>query len=217
MTLGCVRAGSRTVCKGCRSAADPGSGFHSDRQPGPQTELMKRLILIAAAGIAFVASAADSILPNSALTPGDTLTSITVEQITAKGYANVLGGGARHVTDAEKRQVFVRYFGAVPAKPGYYEIDHLVPVILGGANTVSNLWPQAYAGEWGAHTKDRLEVKLMVLLRNDLKENGHEHATALLAEFQGEVKVNWTNAYAKYVGGGALKRSLNHLKSGHVE
>ncbi len=169
-----------------------------------------KTIMIAAVCLSVCAKG--QILPNNNLTPGDTMPDVTVEQLTTKGYANVIGGGARHVTEDEKKQVFIKYFGKVPAKPGNYEIDHLVPVILGGANTINNLWPQAYSGQWGAHTKDRLEVKLMVILRNDLKANGHKHATELLTTLRSEVVLNWTNAYTKYVGGGSLKRSLSHLK-----
>jgi hypothetical protein len=29
-------------------------------------------------------------------------------------------------------------------------IDHLISLELGGANTVDNLWPQPYDGEWNA-------------------------------------------------------------------
>lgn len=158
--------------------------------------------------------AADSILPDPRWTPGHTLTNIAVEIITQNGYANKLNGGVRHVPESEKRLVFVRYFGAVPAKPGAYEIDHLCPLILGGSNDIDNLWPQAYAGQWGAHTKDRLEVRMMSLLHKDLIANGHDHATALLAQFQCEITGNWTNAYVKYVGGGSAKRALSRLRKG---
>ena len=90
------------------------------------------------------ALAADPLLPDAKLTPGVVLTNVTVEQITQRGYANVLNGGVRHVPDSVKRQVFIEYFGAVPAKPGAYEIDHLISLELGGSNDARNLWPESY-------------------------------------------------------------------------
>jgi len=64
----------------------------------------------------------------------------------------------RHVTEAEKRQVCKEY--GVPAdrcNGKNYEIDHLISLELGGSNAVANLWPEPYAGPFGARTKDRVE------------------------------------------------------------
>jgi hypothetical protein len=32
-----------------------------------------------------------------------------------------------------------------------YELDHLIPLELGGSNDLRNLWPQPFEGEWNAH------------------------------------------------------------------
>jgi hypothetical protein len=38
------------------------------------------------------------------------------------------------------------------------EIDHLIPLLLGSTNDISNLWPQRYSGTpWSAHIKDKYE------------------------------------------------------------
>ncbi len=65
----------------------------------------------------------------------------------------------RHVSDATKRRVYFDY-GIRRHRSGEYEIDHLIPLELGGANSQRNLWPERYAGGQGAHAKDRLENAL---------------------------------------------------------
>lgn len=154
--------------------------------------------------IATVAFAADPVLPDPKLTPGVAMSNVTVEQICSKGYANILNGGVRNVPGSEKRAVFIEYFGKVPFDPGAYEIDHLISLEIGGSNNIKNLWPEAYTNvvnsvNVGAHTKDKLEDRMAALLRADLKANGHDHATALMKQFQSEIATNWISAYKKYV------------------
>ena len=40
------------------------------------------------------------------------------------------------------------------------ELDHLVPLSLGGLSAVANLWPEEWDGANGAHVKDALELRL---------------------------------------------------------
>jgi hypothetical protein len=41
---------------------------------------------------------------------------------------------------------------------GHYEEDHLIPLAVGGSpRSPKNLWPEKYAGKWGARVKDKLE------------------------------------------------------------
>jgi len=93
--------------------------------------------------------------PDPHLTPGATAPGVTVGQVCRPGYART----ARHVPAAEKAEVFRRY-GVSRPPAGTYEVDHLIPLELGGSNDVSNLWPEPYRGSFGAHEKDRLENRL---------------------------------------------------------
>jgi len=92
-------------------------------------------------------------LPNSRLTPGATL-EVTKEDICTPGYTKKV----RDVPVAVKRHVYAEYNTAYVR--GAYEVDHLIPLELGGSNSVRNLWPEAYDLVWGAHVKDQLENRL---------------------------------------------------------
>lgn len=62
----------------------------------------------------------------------------------------------RHVTTAMRREVARRYHMPL-AHLKYYELDHLIPRSLGGADDALNLWPE----DWpDARRKDRLEIAL---------------------------------------------------------
>ena len=63
---------------------------------------------------------------------------------------------ARHVTAATKRKIYAAY-GITSHHAGQYEIDHLVPLELGGSNSIANLFPEAAKPRPGFHDKDRLE------------------------------------------------------------
>lgn len=131
---------------------------------------------------AAAASAAVRIpLPNHHLTPGQTIAGVTVQQVCTPGYAT----RTRNVPESEKRAVYSRYRIA-HHKPYSYEADHLIPLELGGANTLQNLWPEPYGGPYGARTKDRLENRL------------HADVCAgrlALRVAQREIAANWYRAY----------------------
>ena len=54
--------------------------------------------------------------------------------------------------------MYARY--GIAHVPYQHEVDHLVSLEVGGSNAVTNLWPEPYAGRWGARTKDVLENRL---------------------------------------------------------
>jgi hypothetical protein len=122
--------------------------------------------------------------PRHALTPGVAL-SVTRARICVSGYAR----GARDVSDAEKADVYARY--DVVWVPYAHEVDHLISLELGGSNAIRNLWPEPYAGRWGARTKDVLENRL-----HDLVCEGR----LALASAQRQEARDWAAAYRRYVG-----------------
>ena len=70
------------------------------------------------------------------------------------------------------------------------QIDHLIPVSLGGTNDPDNLWPQPVQREWGPQTKDELETKLLKMVC-DKKIS--------LKAAQDAIKKDWVKAYKQYV------------------
>ncbi|MGH9103990.1 MAG: HNH endonuclease signature motif containing protein [Acidimicrobiales bacterium] len=88
-------------------------------------------------------------MPSPRLTPGS-IQSSDVAAICTPGWAEA----HRDVSSETKDQVAAEY--SLPSRYGY-EIDHLIPLELGGSNAVSNLWPEPYGSPFGAHQKDGLE------------------------------------------------------------
>jgi len=100
--------------------------------------------------------------PDPRLTPGAVFPTASVAQICRRGYART----ERSVSVTLKREVFRAY--RTRYVPGRYEVDHLVPLELGGANlgrdrrtsrvvATANLWPEPRES---AAVKDRLEDRL---------------------------------------------------------
>jgi hypothetical protein len=75
------------------------------------------------------------------------------------GYARA----HRHITRAERAAVFAAY-GVDLSQSWNYELDHLIPLELGGTSEVKNLWPEPRTGEWNAGVKDRLENRVHALV-----------------------------------------------------
>jgi hypothetical protein len=100
-------------------------------------------------------------LPDSGCTPGDLVLENTKEVLCGQSFRT--SSIRDSVTSPmEKRTVYDRYSIPHPSnnKGGSQvcEIDHLVPLELGGADTMANLWPECsagYAGWQGAGFRDK--------------------------------------------------------------
>lgn len=124
-------------------------------------------------------------MPRRALTPGTTF-HVGLARVCTPGYSS----SVRDVSDALKAQVYARYH--VTWVPYRHEVDHLISLELGGSNAIRNLWPEPYAGRWGARTKDVLE--------NRLHDLACSRQLSLRSAQRQEAR-NWVAAYRRYVGG----------------
>lgn len=94
---------------------------------------------------------ASGALPSRSCTPGAVMPSLVKARICAASFRT---SRYRHVTSATRRKVYARYglHGAHPFPE--WEVDHLVPLELGGSNRLRNLWPEHHPGD-----KDQVENK----------------------------------------------------------
>jgi hypothetical protein len=125
------------------------------------------------------------VLPDPELTPG------RVRQLTREQICTTRWGLDRRFVDEKKKRHVFRAYGISWERRGEFEVDHLIPRSLGGADDILNLWPQPYEGKWGAFKKDRLEIKVGKLYCQD----AITLRTARRA-FDGD----WTAAYRTYIG-----------------
>ena len=113
----------------------------------------------------------------------------TKERLAACQHA---GENRGHMT-GERRDEVLRRYGLPPGTHPDYEIDHLIPLCLGGSDDPSNLWPQPrrrIEATWNAEAKDRLERKVC-----DLTCAGqNDDITAAQEDFASD----WIAAYQKY-------------------
>lgn len=119
--------------------------------------------------------------PDSSCTPGDVF-SVTKEQICVPGYSK----SVRNVDEHTKDFIYKSY-GITTHEPYQYEIDHQIPLELGGSNEISNLWPEPAEPFPGYHEKDRVE--------NYLHDQVCRHGMSL-SEAQQLINKNWTQVYA---------------------
>jgi hypothetical protein len=130
--------------------------------------------------------APSGVLPNHSLTPGETFAGVTAQLICVSGYA----GRARNVLRDQYVQVYASYGIPYPEPSGAYELDHLVPLELGGDNSNRNLWPEAASPVPGFHQKDQLENYL-----HDAVCGGRMP----LADAQAGIAADWLSLYRRYL------------------
>ena len=117
--------------------------------------LVAALLVIGAAVPAFAEDL--PIRPHDRLTPGAVA---TTDQNDVCGVVNGLTYSKRHraTPQALKQQVYAEY--GVNRAGRDFEIDHRVPLCIGGADVKENLWPQLGWQHPSYYDKDRLEAEV---------------------------------------------------------
>ncbi len=113
--------------------------------------------------------------------------SVGESRICQSGYAT----SVRDVPESEKRRVYAEY-GIAPHTPGQYEIDHVIPLELGGDNSITNLWPELNDHPHGyLNSKDILENRLHALVCA---------GRVALIGAQRAIATNWVNEFHTVLG-----------------
>jgi hypothetical protein len=130
------------------------------------------VLFVLAAGV----RAQDALLPNPKLTPGRV------------AQSDKDRGG---VTVEMEQKVFARYRLPWSSRPAF-KIDHLIPLELGGADTIDNLWPQSLrARPYGWERKELLtEVLLQRIARKQIT----------LEQAQEQIAYDWIDAFIDHLG-----------------
>jgi hypothetical protein len=125
-------------------------------------------------------------LPDPRCTPGSVFAKATPTLFCVSGYT----AQVRHVTESTKARVYAEY--AIRShRRGQYEVDHLVPLELGGSNAIANLFPELAEPRPGFHDKDRLENRT------------HARACAGQGDWramQRQIARDWTKLYVSLLG-----------------
>jgi hypothetical protein len=128
---------------------------------------------------------AQTAVPDPAITPGAVRTT-DVDEICSTGTKQL-----RHWDRQRDDRIMAEY--GLPAGPHPdFEIDHLIPLGIGGADDGANLWPEprrSIEPQWNAETKDRLEWKLRDLICSGQLD---------VREAQRMVAEDWVAAYGRF-------------------
>lgn len=123
-------------------------------------------------------------LPNGHITPGAVDSAATLSIVCGQSTQ-----ARRAVSQATKNKVYANY-GVMSHTATSHEVDHLIPLELGGSNDIKNLWPEAAVPTPGFHQKDVLENRMHSLVCTG-------KMPLILAQKQ--IATDWVAAYNKYV------------------
>ena len=119
-----------------------------------KTLFLTGLLLLTGTAVGQYRTDGPAVLNNLTLTPGAVGTTPQTELCSPSFHT----GTVRNVTESTKYKVCAEYGIAKTDCVGTkYEIDHLISLELGGANDITNLWPQPYFPKPGAKEKDTVE------------------------------------------------------------
>ena len=119
--------------------------------------------------------------PDHECTPGAVFPTVSKEDICTSGYSKKV----RAVSQKTKDEVYREYNILVHDKEEY-EVDHLIPLELGGSNEIANLWPEPAEPQPGFHQKDKVEN----FLHNEVCKGNLS-----LQEAQFKISTDWYSVY----------------------
>jgi len=134
------------------------------------------------------------VYPNPTLTPGAVLTT-DASTICVPGYA----ASVRDVSTATKKKVYAEYGVSYPQPTGAYEVDHFIPLEIGGSNDITNLWLEPATPTPGFHEKDQFE---------NFEHGQVCHGEISAAEAQRRMVSDWYFYWQEEVGGAAATTSV---------
>jgi hypothetical protein len=140
--------------------------------------------------------------PNPSLTPGAVLTT-DASTICTPGYAS----SVRNVSAATKKQVYAEYGASYPQSTGAYEVDHFIPLEIGGSNDIKNLWLEPATPMPGFHQKDQFE---------NFEHGQVCNGTISAAEAQRRMVSDWYFYWQQEVGGVTVTTSAVQFVSAPV-
>jgi hypothetical protein len=112
--------------------------------------------------LAFLMAARPAAAKDWAIIPDPTITPGAVRTTDVGAICSTPTSELRHWSRERDDRIMAEY--RLPLGPhNDFEIDHLVPLCLGGADTDSSLWPElrrSIEKEWPAEMKDDLEHRL---------------------------------------------------------
>jgi len=106
------------------------------------------------------AASAQTAVPDPTLTPGAVRTTDAAD-VCSRGTNQL-----RHMS-RERSDAIMAAYGLPGGRHEAYEIDHLIPLSIGGSDDDVNLWPEPrrmIEPEWSAERKDELEMRLHALV-----------------------------------------------------
>jgi hypothetical protein len=162
----------------------------------PGTAVLALVLFCAGALVSpgIAGAAGDPTAPDNRLTPG-ALTSSDPAVVCHPGYSREhrLYQSDRSAYDAMRKAVFAAY-GVPWSEHNQRELDHRVPLALGGADAIANLWPEPLPPTpWNAVLKDQLEYRAVVAAC-------YRHAITL-SEAQAIFLGDWRIGYCRLIGG----------------
>jgi hypothetical protein len=94
--------------------------------------------------------------PDTNKTPGTVYENITEKDVCDPGYSKRI----RNVPILQKKSIYRSYNVKFPQPSGAYEVDHFIPLSIGGSNDDKNLWPEPAVPIPGFREKDKVEYYL---------------------------------------------------------